>query len=71
MTRVDYNKFAVHSHVMDVSTIYEITDAGKDEVNIVELNITLDKALKKYLKLDKVELIKCGNGKRIPAEREQ
>jgi len=71
MTRVDYKKFAVHSHVMSVSTIYEITDAGKDDVNIVELRASLDKVLEKYLHIDKVELIKCGNGKRIAAEREQ
>jgi len=71
MTQVDYKKFAVHSRVMDVSTIYEITDAGKDEIKIVELKSTLDKILEKYLHIDKVELIKCGNGLRIAAEREQ
>ncbi len=71
MTRVDYAKFAVHSRVMDVSTIYEITDAGAGEVKIVELRAGLDKVLEKYLHIDQVELIKCGNGKRIAAEREQ
>lgn len=71
MTRVDYAKFAVHSRVMDVSTIYEITDAGSGEVKIVELRAGLDKVLEKYLHIDQVELIKCGNGKRIAAEREQ
>lgn len=71
MTRVDYDKFAVHSHVMDVSTIYEITDNGKDEINIQEIKSSLDKVLEKYLKIDKIKLIKCGNGKRIAAEREQ
>ena len=39
MTRVDHDKFAVHSHVMSVSTIYEITDAGKNELNIKETTI--------------------------------
>ena len=29
------------------------------------------KVLEKYLHLNKVDLIKCGNGKRIDAEREQ
>lgn len=71
MTRVDYTKFAVHSRVMDVSTIYEITDAGSGDVKIVELRAGLDKVLEKYLHIDQVELIKCGNGKRIAAEREQ
>lgn len=71
MTRVDYNKFAVHSHIMDISTIYEITPAGNGEVEIIEVKQGLAKVLEKYLHIDKVELIKCGNGKRIPAEREQ
>lgn len=71
MTRVDYKKFAVHSRVMDVSTIYEITFDGSGELKIVELRSGLDKVLEKYLHIDKVELIKCGNGKRIAAEREQ
>lgn len=70
MTRVDVNKFAVHSQVMDVSKVFEITKAN-DDINIKEVNMTLDKILEKYLGIDKVEFIKCGNGKRIPAEREQ
>ena len=56
---------------MDVSTIYEITDDGSGDIKIVELRSGLDKVLEKYLHIDKVELIKCGNGKRIAAEREQ
>lgn len=71
MTRVDYDKFAVHSHVMSVSTVYEITSSGKNELNIKELKTDLATILEKYLNIDKVTLIKCGNGKRIAAEREQ
>lgn len=71
MTRVDYKKFAVHSHVMNISTVYEIKPSKNGDLNIKELNLTLDKILEKYLKIDKVELIKCGNGSRIAAEREQ
>lgn len=71
MTRVDVEKFAVQSAIMDISTIYEITDAGRGEVEIVEIRQSLTKVLEKYLHLRKVELIKCGNGRRIDAEREQ
>lgn len=71
MTRVDYKKFAVHSHVMNISTVYEIKPSKNGDLSIKELNLTLDKILEKYLKIDKVELIKCGNGSRIAAEREQ
>ena len=70
LTRVDINKFTVHSQVMQITKVFEITK-GKDELNIKELNMPLDKLLKKYLHLKDVELIKCGGGKRIPAEREQ
>ena len=71
MTRVDYKKFAVHSQVMDISTVYEIKAVKNGDIEIKELNMTLDKILEKYLNIDKVELIKCGNGNRIAAEREQ
>lgn len=71
MTRVDYKKFAVHANVMNVSKVYVITDKGNREINIEEINIPFDKMLEKYLNIDKVELIKCGDGKRIASEREQ
>lgn len=72
MTRVDVDKFAVHSQVMQVTKAFEITKEEKsDELHIVELDMPLDKLLSKYLHIDKVQLIKCGGGKRIPAEREQ
>jgi arginine deiminase len=71
MTRVDYKKFAVHAHVMNVSKVYVITNKGEGEINIEEVNMPFDKMLEKYLNIDKVELIKCGNGNRIASEREQ
>ena len=71
MTQVDVNKFAVQDAIMDISTIYEITPGNGGEVEIMEIHQGLDKVLAKYLHLDKVELIKCGDGKRIDAEREQ
>ncbi len=70
LTRVDVDKFTVHSQVMEVTKVFEITK-GKDELSIIELNMPLDKLLMKYLKLDHIDLIKCGGGKRIAAEREQ
>ncbi len=70
LTRVDIDKFTVHSQVMEVTKVFEITK-GKKELNIKEIHMPLDELLKYYLKLDKIELIKCGGGKRIPAEREQ
>ena len=71
MTQVDVDKFAVQDAIMDISTIYEITEGRGGEIEIVEIHQSLQKVLEKYLHLAKVELIKCGNGKRIDAEREQ
>ena len=71
MTQVDVDKFAVQDAIMDISTIYEITSGRGGEIEIVEIHQSLQKVLEKYLHLNRVELIKCGNGKRIDAEREQ
>lgn len=71
MTQVDVDKFAVQDAVMDISTVYEITAGRGGEIEIVEIHQSLQKVLEKYLNLGRVELIKCGNGKRIDAEREQ
>ena len=71
MTQVDVDKFAVQDAIMDISTIYEITQGRGGEIEIVEIHQSLQKVLEKYLHLNKVELIKCGNGRRIDAEREQ
>ena len=71
MTQVDVDKFAVQDAIMDISTIYEITEGRGGEIEIVEIHQDLRKVLEKYLHLNRVELIKCGNGRRIDAEREQ
>ncbi|MBQ2660966.1 arginine deiminase [Candidatus Saccharibacteria bacterium] len=71
MTQVDVDKFAVQDAIMDISTIYEISAGRGGELEIVEIHQSLQKVLEKYLHLGKVELIKCGDGKRIDAEREQ
>ena len=71
MTQVDTDKFAVQDAIMDISTIYEITAGHGGEIEIVEIHQSLQKVLEKYLHLNHVELIKCGNGRRIDAEREQ
>lgn len=71
MTQVDVGKFAVQDAIMDISTVYEISTGRSGEVEIVEIRQGLTKILEKYLHLNKVELIKCGDGRRIDAEREQ
>jgi arginine deiminase len=71
MTRADVNVFAVQEAVMDISAIYEITEGDDGELAITEIHDPLSEVLARYLHLDHVDLIKCGNGNRIDAEREQ
>ena len=71
MTQVDVDKFEVQDAIMDISTIYEITPGRGGELDIVEIRQSLNKVLEKYLHIPHIELIKCGNGRRIDAEREQ
>ena len=71
MTRVDTDVFAVQEAVMDISTIYALTLAPDGGLAIEEIHRPLAEVLAEYLHLDHVELIKCGNGNRIDAEREQ
>lgn len=71
ITQVDVDKFAVQDAIMHISTIYEISAGRGGEVEILEIHQSLTKVLEKYLHLNHVELIKCGNGRRIDAEREQ
>ena len=71
MTRVDVDKFAVQDAVMDISSIYEDTKGDDGGLAITEIRKPLVEVLEEYLHIDKIELIRCGNGNRIDAEREQ
>ena len=71
MTRVDEKLFAVQEAVMDISTIYELSEGPDGELAVRELHEPLAEVLAKYLHLDHVDFVKCGNGNRIDAEREQ
>ena len=71
MTRVDENIFAVQEAVMDISTVYELSEGTDGELVVKELHEPLADVLAEYLHLDHVEFIKCGGGNRIDAEREQ
>lgn len=70
MTRVDYNKFAVVQEVADMSKFFILTKDGKN-VKITLDPLPLEGILKKYLHLDDVVIIKCGNGNTMDSERER
>ncbi|PNR92420.1 arginine deiminase [Petrotoga sp. 9PWA.NaAc.5.4] len=69
-TMVDYDKFLVHANLrgdIDTFVIYK-TAKGFD---FTEEEMSLEEILKRHLNLDRVQLIKCGNGDIIASHREQ
>lgn len=71
-TMVDYDKFTIHPEIEGPLTIYSLTkDQQPGELIIEKETMALSEILKKYLELDDVTLIRCGNGNSIDAAREQ
>ena len=70
-TMVDYDKFTIHPEIEGPLSVYELT-LGKDgKLEFDTLVGDLDKLLAKELKLPSVELIRCGGGDIIAAQRVQ
>ena len=70
-TQIDVDKFTVHPGILGPLKVFEITDAGNADLNIKEVNSSLEKILEHYLEIPHVEVIKCGGDDRIASEREQ
>ena len=75
-TRIDYDKYTVHPAIIDPLEVYEITppvreDRNPDDLEIVRLDMKLEKILEKYTGVENVELIKCGGDDMIASAREQ
>ena len=71
-TAIDYNKYTVHPEILGPLKVYEITPGTNGHrMNVREIDSTLHDVLCKYTKQDEVELIQCGGGDMIAAQREQ
>lgn len=71
-TQVDVDKFTIHPNVLGTLKVYRLTPSStKGEVNIEEIDDTLEHILEKALGLDSVKLIECGGGDPVLAAREQ
>ena len=68
-TQIDMDKFTIHPGIMGPLTVFEITPEG-DGIKVKEMTGKLEDILEKYVGVP-VELIPCGGGDRIAAEREQ
>ena len=69
-TQIDVDKFTVHPGIMGPLTVFEITKNPAGGLKIRERSEALEKILAEYVGCP-VELIPCGGGDRIAAEREQ
>ena len=68
-TQIDTDKFTIHPGIMGPLTVFEITPEGEG-IKVKEMTGKLEDILEKYVGVP-VELIPCGGGDRIAAEREQ
>ena len=70
-TMVDYDKFTIHPEIEGPLSVYEITLDDHGELKFNALKEDLAKILALELKLPAVELIRCGGGDLLAAQREQ
>ncbi|MGN1398834.1 MAG: arginine deiminase [Erysipelotrichaceae bacterium] len=70
-TQIDFDKFTYHPAILGTLQVFKLTPAENGQVNIEEINDTLQHVLEKALGLDHVDLIPCGGGDMIAAAREQ
>lgn len=70
-TMVDHDKFTIHPGIEDPMSLYIITPGKDGTINTSYQSSTLEHILETELKLDRVELIRCGGGDPIVAAREQ
>lgn len=69
-TQINYNQFTVHPQIIGPMRVFKLTN-NDNNLRIEEINEQLDVILSKILKIEKVELLPCGGGDLIAAQREQ
>ena len=70
-TMVDYDKFTIHPEIEGPLGVYEITLGAEGRLKYNAIKDELAKVLALELKLPAVDLIRCGGGDLIAAQREQ
>lgn len=70
-TMVDYDKFTIHPEIEGPLGVYEISLNEKGELKFNALKDELHKILALELKVPAVDLIRCGGGDLLAAQREQ
>ncbi len=71
LTQVDHDKFVVFPDMLDSLRIFEITPGAAGRLSIRDMGDNLREALEYHLHQDRIELIFCGGGDNVAAQREQ
>ena len=71
LTQVDHDKFVVFPDMLDSLRIFEITPAAQGRLHIRDMGDNLREALEYHLHRDHIQLILCGGGDNVVAQREQ
>lgn len=70
-TMIDYDKFTIHPEIEGPLSVYEITLGDNNELKFNAVKEELRKILAKELGIPSVDLIRCGGGDLMSAQREQ
>ena len=71
LTQVDHDKFVVFPDMLDSLRIFEITPGAQGRLHIRDMGDNLREALEYHLHRDHIQLIFCGGGDNVAAQREQ
>ena len=71
LTQVDHDKFVVFPDMLDSLRIFEIKPGAKGGLQIRDMGGNLREALEYHLHIAPIELIFCGGGDNVAAQREQ
>ncbi len=70
-TMVDFDQFTIYPGIEEPLDVYSLTRGASNQLSIKYERRDLSEILKEYLNLSAVNLIRCGDGDRIAASREQ
>ena len=71
LTQVDCDKFLIHPSILESLQIFELTPAARGGVTVRRLDEPIEKVLAEATGVERVELLRCGGGDQIAAQREQ
>lgn len=71
LTQIDRDKFLVHPNILERLQIFELTPGKRGAVKVRRLDESAETVLAAAVGADRVQLLQCGGGDQIAAQREQ